>query len=195
MSFWDFVIKHEGDRCWEWIGSKDRQGYGRCVYYGRKEQAHRVAWMEIRGPIPEDVDLHHRCENPGCVNPEHLEPMDHVEHMFHHGTAGPIINARKAHCINGHEFTQENTYRVKRKNGRWRRRCRTCDREKQAAFNEVVDKARKNRKPNPSKEQLQDDLEKIKVWRRIGLKYGVSDNAVRKWAKNYGLLVTQQKRG
>lgn len=65
--------------CWEWLGWRLAQGYGRCDVNGRTVQAHRVFYAEHVGPIPEGYDIHHRCGNKGCVNPVHLEPLTRAE--------------------------------------------------------------------------------------------------------------------
>ena len=48
-------------------GYKDALGYGAKRYRGRVEKAHRVAWMEARGPIPEGMHVLHRCDVRACV--------------------------------------------------------------------------------------------------------------------------------
>ena len=72
--------------------------------YGHKGRAlaHRVAYEQANGPIPPKHDIHHLCENPSCVNPDHLVALTRREHKR--------LHQRKSHCRRGHEFTPENTY-------------------------------------------------------------------------------------
>ena len=69
--FWRRVDK-SGD-CWPWLGPKDRDGYGRLTYQGRRmHSAHRLSWKLANGPIPKGMCVCHRCDNPPCCNPAHL---------------------------------------------------------------------------------------------------------------------------
>ncbi|HYF40922.1 MAG TPA: HNH endonuclease signature motif containing protein [Ramlibacter sp.] len=59
--------------CWEWHLHRDRKGYGRAVDAATGEVlAHRISWIAHHGPIPKGMHVLHRCDNPPCVNPEHL---------------------------------------------------------------------------------------------------------------------------
>lgn len=82
--------------CIEWLGPKTLRGYG-SVYIrmdeGRRKKttAHRVAWVLKRGDLSPEILVLHRCDNPRCVNVEHLflgSPADNTRDMMTKGRHG-----------------------------------------------------------------------------------------------------------
>jgi len=74
--------------CWEWSGSTCTNGYGQFIIAGRYQMAHRVSWQLHYGPIPNDLNVLHRCDNRLCVNPKHLflgTQQDNVHDMLRKG--------------------------------------------------------------------------------------------------------------
>jgi hypothetical protein len=99
-------------------------GYGNFGYQGKSTAAHRTGWILFRGPVPAGMRVLHACDNPPCVNLDHLylgTQKDNARDMVARGRYASG-NAAKTHCKRGHEFTPENTTR----NRLGHRRCREC---------------------------------------------------------------------
>lgn len=76
--------------CWLWVGWKDKDGYGRFSFPGKKGDksrrhlyVHRLAYMLKYGPpsLTKDMDIDHLCYNQDCVRPSHLEAVTHEENI------------------------------------------------------------------------------------------------------------------
>jgi len=123
--------------CWIWTGMLHRLGYGRLNIRDprsprgwRITYAHRYSYERFIGPIPEGLELDHKCRMRCCINPDHLEPVTHMENV-RRGRVGEVASARAraiTHCPAGHEYAGENLYT--RANGN--RECRACIRRRAA---------------------------------------------------------------
>lgn len=76
------------DACIPFGGYVDPKGYGRQRKGGVSDRAHRHAYREHHGPIPPGTVVRHKCDNPRCINPDHLElgtQADNVQDMIDRG--------------------------------------------------------------------------------------------------------------
>lgn len=124
--FWSHVDRSTGpDGCWTWTGYREK-GYGRFFLdqAHRSVRAHRLAYEQGRGPIPDGLQLDHLCRNRACVNPAHLEPVTQRTNILR-GASPSALNAQKTHCPNGHSYSEDNV-RVTQDGYR---ECRTCRRD------------------------------------------------------------------
>ena len=113
-----YVDRRSG--CWIWAGHRYSNGYGAISHERKQVLAHRWSYERFVGPIPAGLVIDHLCRNKSCVNPEHLEPVTSRENSR---------RAMRSHCVNGHEFTTDNTWMY-----RGKRYCRECRRRRVREF-------------------------------------------------------------
>lgn len=70
--FWRKVDRRGPDECWSWMAGKDGKGYGSFFVGTANYIAPRVSWAIHHGEIPNGLGVLHTCDNPPCVNPNHL---------------------------------------------------------------------------------------------------------------------------
>lgn len=115
--------------CWEWVGSK-RNGYGRIIVGSRTDgtrrsmSAHRVSYELKYGEIPEGMEVCHKCDNPCCVNPDHLFLGTRQDNIDDRERKGRNVT------FTGEEQPRSKLTKKAVKDARWERACVMADREK-----------------------------------------------------------------
>lgn len=67
--------------CWEWNGGRTGQAYGAVRIGSRQVKVHRASYRHFNGPLPQGLVVRHKCDNPPCMNPDHLELGTHRDNM------------------------------------------------------------------------------------------------------------------
>lgn len=70
--FWSKVNKKTNSGCWEWTARKNDDGYGTIKINNKQCYSHRFSWQLFNGFILKGLFVLHKCDNPSCVNPDHL---------------------------------------------------------------------------------------------------------------------------
>lgn len=113
--------------CTEWTGHKNELGYGSISWRGRTWMTHRLIYAAHHGPYDPWLDIRHSCDNPGCINIDHLSLGTRSDNMRDAVDRKRAKNAKKTHCPKGHPYEvhgeefipSSGTYKT------WRR-CKTC---------------------------------------------------------------------
>ena len=141
--FWGHVRRGSG--CWPWTRAiHKKSGYGQVAIRGKTLWAHRVAYIERVGPLPDGAPLDHTChtndptceDGPACrhrrcCRPDHLERVTTLENTLR-GRGITAKEARSETCGAGHPFDERNT-RWQFRQGVRRRICRKCEADKARA--------------------------------------------------------------
>lgn len=117
--------------CWEWTGAHDSNGYGMISRNGRRVRLHRLVAQLVLGLASDDTRIVlHKCDNPGCFNPDHLTIGTQGDNMVDCSDKGRIANSKKTHCKRGHPLTGTNLYVCTNASGRPMRVCRACRKDR-----------------------------------------------------------------
>ena len=87
---------------------------------------HREVWAQANGPIPPGGVIMHTCDNPGCINVEHLRLGTPKLNSVDMSSKGRNSNQRKAQCPNGHPYDQAGVRKTGPRAGMKWRACGTC---------------------------------------------------------------------
>lgn len=124
------LIIEPGTGCLLWAGSVNNCGYGQTHDASGTLLVHRLMYEWFTGPIPEGLTIDHLCRVRRCASPAHLEAVTQRENTLR-GASMMARRATQTHCLRGHPFSPDNTYRpATRPNSRY---CRQCMRDRDAA--------------------------------------------------------------
>ena len=163
----DRCIPEPNSGCWIWSGWIHKQGYGCLRVDGKTKLAHRVSYETAYGQFPQQLDVCHKCDVTGCINPDHLFLGTHKENMADRAKKGKcnfsklterqisriVLDPRPSHILAklyGVTPTAITWQRRKANGPKWRRA------------------------PHLTKEQIQAILADKRLYREIANDYGVS---------------------
>lgn len=87
----------DSDRCWKWKGTINSRSYGVIGIAGKRYLIHRVIFSLLLGSIPTGFVVRHKCDNPSCCNPFHLEPgtqKDNIGDMMKRGRGNFVVGVQ-----------------------------------------------------------------------------------------------------
>ncbi len=102
----------ETSGCWFWQGTLNRNGYGVLCH----SLAHRLSWIFKNGPIPDGMNVLHKCDMPPCVNPQHLflgTQIDNLADMRNKGRGAipsPMVGESNPNAL----LTDQKVRRIRR---------------------------------------------------------------------------------
>lgn len=137
----DYIGWNYPDRgCWEWCGDRNELGYGRLTLTRKglfNARVHRLMFERYFGPIADGLIVRHKCDNPPCCNPDHLELGTKADNSNDMKIRGRHWRHDATECLNGHDLTDPSSYRMQKRSGRSdEKACLTCQRERHVRWQE-----------------------------------------------------------
>lgn len=119
-----------GNGCLEWVGSRNSDGYGNFWIGSKCEKAHRAAWILKAGSIPDNLQVLHSCDNPSCVNTEHLRLGTIRDNMADKMRRGRHHTAKRQTCSRGHFYEKTGVQFFRQRHGGIGRVCKECHKQR-----------------------------------------------------------------
>jgi len=116
--FWEKVNKKGKDDCWEWLAGRNHKNYGNFyVSIGNSKDkhwiAHRMAWKLTYGEIPKGLHICHHCDNPPCVNPNHLWIGTNKDNILDASRKGRLVRKIRGEDHHKSKLTEKEVIEIK----------------------------------------------------------------------------------
>jgi hypothetical protein len=114
--FWSKVDKSGGpDACWPWTAGMFETGYGMFWLDGKVRKTHQVAYELTYGPIPDELNVLHKCDNYSCCNPTHFFIGTHQDNMEDRNNKGRVgFNPYHGSEVGTSKLTDEQVLEIRR---------------------------------------------------------------------------------
>lgn len=139
-----FLAKVKKEECWIWMAAKNSSGlpYGQFKFGNSMKLAHRVSYELFVENIPKGMLVCHKCDNPECVNPDHLFLGNHSDNNLDCVSKKRHKSSATSKCPKGHEYDIE----IRMSSGRPQRACSICRRSAVDKYQRKIYAAGKNTK-------------------------------------------------
>lgn len=116
IRFWKYVTPGDPNECWPWQGTARDDGYGQLTVDGRigkTVRAHRFSWELHFGPIPQGMDVCHKCDNPPCCNPYHFFLGTDADNMADKVAKGRARGGAPGETNPNHKLTRQDILKIR----------------------------------------------------------------------------------